>query len=266
MHAVLALVIKHDRYLSGVPWEEPTASEIYHGYQAASLLNRKLSGSLNGEDRDAIGAVGILLGALALASTDANTPEKAWPLKLQAPDDLQWLKLSGGKKELWKVVNPFRPESCFRPFIYEFTAISNATDQTGLAVGKFPPHLLELCGLNVVSNPENNPYFRAVQILAQLQGLKCNHVNCLSFFAFVNDMHPVFRTLLEFKDPRALLLLAFWYAKVSHYQWWIAYRATIECRAICIYLETHYAHDVRMQELLQFPRNEMCSRSTANVG
>lgn len=254
MHAVMALVRKHDRYLSGLPYEEPDSIEIYHEYQATSLLNQKLSDPICNTDRDALGAVGILLGALTLTSMDAGVPEEAWPLKPSTADDLQWLKLSDGKKELWRIADPYRAESCFRPHIEELTVTSNATDQTGLSIEKLPPQLRDLCDVKIVSNPENNPYLRAIQILATLQDIECNQANYLSFFAFVTDMYPGFKDFLNSKDSRALLLMAFWYAKVSHYQWWIAHRATMECRAICIYLEKHYADETSIQDLLQFPK------------
>ena len=257
MHAVMALVAKHDRSMSALPYGEPTTFETYHGYQAAALLNQRLSSPLIDDDRDAVGAVGVLLGIMTLASIEACTPEKAWPLKPPSSDDLQWLKLNEGKKELWRIVDPFRPESCFRSFIDEFVAASHTTDQTELATERLPSKMLKLYDLKVVSNPENNPYYRAVQILATLQDLECNHSNCLRFFAFISDVHPGFKHLLEKKDPRALLLMAFWYAKVCHYQWWIARRAMMECKAICIYLEKNYTNETTIQDLLQFPKT-MC--------
>jgi hypothetical protein len=59
---------------------------------------------------------------------------------------------------------------------------------------------------------------------------------------------------LEAKDHRALLLLAYWFAKVCNTSvWWLDRRATLECQAICLYLE-RYSTDVVVHDLLEFPR------------
>jgi hypothetical protein len=63
-------------------------------------------------------------------------------------------------------------------------------------------------------------------------------------------MQPHFKGLLERKDPRALLLLAYWYAKVSGSLWWMTRLAKLECQATCLYLERHYARETAIQELL----------------
>ena len=254
MHAVMALVVKHDRAMHSSSYEAPTTFETYHGYQAAKLLNQKISYPLLPDERDAVGAVGGLLGAWTMASIEAPIPEAAWPLKPSSLDDLQWLKIGEGKKQLWRIADPLRPESCFRTFFEEYLNESHTTDQTELAVDKLPPQLLELCDLKVISNANNNPYYRAVQILAGLRGTECNQFNCLKFLSFVTDMHQDYIDLLENKDARALLLMAIWYAKVCCYQWWIANRATMECRAICIYLERYHAKVSAIQDLLLFPK------------
>lgn len=49
-----------------------------------------------------------------------------------------------------------------------------------------------------------------------------------------------------------MLLLAFWYAKVSKFkQWWLWPRANTELQAICMYLIWHYAHDDKIVRLVK---------------
>ena len=254
MHAVMALVAKHDRAICNSPYGAPTTFEAYHGYQAAKLLNQKISTPLLPDECDAVGAVAALLGTWTMASIEAPTPEEAWPLRASSPDDLQWLRISDGKKELWRLADPLRPESCFRSFLDEYMRESHTVDHTELEVEKISPQLLDLCNLTVVSNPENNPYYRPVRILTVLRDIECNHSNCLRFFSFLYDMHQEYKDLLENKDPRALLLMAFWYAKVCHYQWWVARRAIMECKAICIYLERNHPKETILQDLLFIPK------------
>lgn len=105
------------------------------------------------------------------------------------------------------------------------------------------------------SNTNNNPYYGAASSLARSFNSDCIMSTFLNFLFFTGDMPPDYALLLERKDPCALLLLAYWYAKVCQYQiWWIRPRVTIECQAICIYLERHYPHESRIQGLLQLPK------------
>ena len=254
MHAIMALVAKHDRVNSQTPYNPPTSVELHHEYQATALLSMKLSKPLRADDCDAVGAVGALLGAWTLASIEAPTPEEAWPLRDLSPDDLQWLKLSDGKTELLKLANFSRPESCFHSFFDEYLKQSQVTNHTNAAIAKLPGQFLALFDLGDHSNPTNNPYYRAVQNVALLRDVECDHENCLMFFSFTTDMQEEYQHLLRQKDPRALLLMAFWYAKVCRYQWWIARRAMVECKAICIYLDKYHATEAMIQDFLAYPK------------
>ena len=251
MHAIMTLTARHDRYMSSSPGPGPTTFETFHGLQAASLFNRMLSGPIHASDGDTIGAMGALLGAISIASTEACSPEEAWPLKAPAPSDLQWLKLSDGKRELWRLANPSRPESVFRCLVEEYEDNARILKP---GIEKLPTQLLEICDVTELSTADNNPYYSALQIFASMQDVECNHSTILRFLSFIGDVQPEFITLIELKDSRALLLLAFWYATVCHYHWWIARRAMIECKAICIYLEKSHASKTTIQDLLQYPK------------
>ncbi len=77
----------------------------------------------------------------------------------------------------------------------------------------------------------------------------------LRFFAFFSQIDPALDQLLADKDPGALLLLAYWYAKVIPFEgWFLGKRALIECRAICIYLERYHGDLPNLQDALAFPK------------
>lgn len=61
----------------------------------------------------------------------------------------------------------------------------------------------------------------------------------MCFLSFISNLRPGYKKLLELKDPRALLFLAWWNVKVSQVEecWWTWRRAVLEGRAICRYLE-----------------------------
>jgi hypothetical protein len=78
-------------------------------------------------------------------------------------------------------------------------------------------------------------------------------------------MAPAYASLLACKDARALLLLAYWYAKVSQCQqhWWVVRRAKMECLAICEYLERYHGRDEAVRKFLLSPRMVVCGAASA---
>jgi hypothetical protein len=73
-----------------------------------------------------------------------------------------------------------------------------------------------------------------------------------------------YRNLLLEKDPRALLILGYWFAILCKLnQWWIDDRAKLECRSICMYLEHNDDH--RIVGLLEFPA-EACEYALVTKG
>lgn len=70
----------------------------------------------------------------------------------------------------------------------------------------------------------------------------------------MSHMDDEFKTLLRGRDPRALLLVAYFYAKVWRSTWWMERRAVLECEAICLYLERNHADNKLLQEMLMVPK------------
>lgn len=74
---------------------------------------------------------------------------------------------------------------------------------------------------------------------------------------FIRHVNPDYKTLLENKDPVALLLLALWYSSVEKAVWWIERRAAVEGRAICLYLERYHGDESAIMEILPW-RSPVC--------
>ncbi|KAK9328257.1 hypothetical protein V1520DRAFT_346561 [Lipomyces starkeyi] len=253
MHGVQTITAIHDRYLSASPARQ-TRTEVYHFCRVASLFNQKLSTPLQPSDSDALCATAALLGVIAFSCFEASTPEEAWPLKTPAHSDLQWLKMLEGKNTVWKVADPLRLDSSFfRTLDHDLSFPAS----TSSGVENIPSAFIQVYDLENTSTAENNPYHAAVHTLAPLLHIECVQSTIPRFLSFAWCMRPAFKMLLEQKDSRALVLLAYWYAKVCHSQWWIARRALLECQAICLYLERHHAGDTAIQELVQFPKMQM---------
>ena len=259
MHAILSLTLMHDRYLSATPNVKLSTTEAFHWYQGIAMFNSKLKGTIDSSERDAVYATAACLGVIAFFYIEAKTPEEAWPLKPPSSLDLNWLSLSEGKKELAKVAGPGGGQSLFqtlRPF--EITK-PKPTSSIVAGLEALPFEFVQLCGLDASSTDYNNPYHAVASSLAKVLNSDCMLTTILSFLSFIMNMLPEYRQLLKRKDPCALLLLAYWFAKMCQYpHWWIIGRAAMEGQAICIYLQRYHGTEQDIQKLLQFPRM-MCS-------
>ena len=248
----------HDRYLSAGLDMASTNAGIFHWHKTIALFNNKLSGHVLSEERDALWGVAAFLGILALYYTEAKTPDEAWPLKSPSSLDLNWLKLSDGKKAVWAIADPLRSDSIFRP-----VALSVLSFRPGFPVKcslhALPPEIIEACGLGTISNLDNNEYYGVALSLAQIIDTDEVFVITMSFLSLISNMPQYFLRLMQVKDPPALLLMACWYAKVSQCQLWsFLDRATLESQSICTYLERNQGHEVRIRKALKIPRSLLC--------
>jgi hypothetical protein len=201
---------------------------------------------------------------ICLANSYSSCPEEAWPLNPEGSSPFDWLKLQDGNKAVWRLISPLDPGSAFN-----FLA-----DRILQPVSLPPPsfegcdsvsHLMtELFKLDESSH-SHNPYRCAVLIILSLMGIECNENTVFQFFRFSAECKSDLRRLLYIKDPRALLLMAYWYAMVSTGLWHMQRRATVECQSICIYLERYHADSPILLELLQFPKNKVRSPSVGYV-
>ena len=259
MHAVLALALMHDRHLYARARETSTNTGAFKWYQSIALFNSKLSGPIEPWERDPLWATAVFLSLIAVYYIEADTAEQAWPLKPSSSLDLNWLKMCQGKKVIWKITQPLRKESVFRPLVMDnMSFIPEPSTLLGLEV--LPPDLTKLCGLNAFSTVDNNPYRAAASALAQVLNSNDKLLTTMIFLQFINTMQEEYKRLLEQKDSCALLLLAYWYAKVCQtQQWWLWHRAALEGQAICIYLGRNHRHDADIQSLLRFPSTNCCN-------
>jgi hypothetical protein len=255
MHALLKLTLMHDRHLSATPNTKQSSTEAFHWYQSTALFNSKLSKPIEPSEGAALWATAAFLGVIAFCHIEAETPEEAWPLKPPSSSDLEWIRMNDGKEELRKVIQPLTADSVFQALASAQTNDVLPTSSTALHLEALPSDFIKFYGLDATSAADNNPYHAPASALAQSLNIDSILHIILSFLFFIGGIRPDYKRLLERKDPRALLLLACWYAKVCQSKhWWIWRRAALEYQAICIYLERFYRHETNIQKLLQFPR------------
>lgn len=183
-----------------------------------------------------------LISQIVCFAVETEDPEELWPL---SPHGMRWLPAQRGLRTFWQMV----PDKIW----FSERDLDTTERCLGLpdqipGVDGIPRALAELCELNEFSSVENNPYHNAVRILSSL--LDRSHDGSLRFLAFINTAGPAFESLLEQRDPRALVLMAIWFGLVPVSAWWIWARAQLERKAIYVYLDRYHGHDVHIQTLL----------------
>ncbi|KAL2423468.1 hypothetical protein ABEF95_000923 [Exophiala dermatitidis] len=257
MHIIQTITMAQDRHLMGLATSKRSPTELYHMTQGVSALQHKLSNPVRDEDRDALIVAATLLGVITFALLEASSIEEIWPL---GDGDFNWLNLSDGKKAVWKLANPLRTGSVFRALghLYSRNHIEDIE-----ARERRPCVFDHLCeddpdgAEDILAPARVNPYRRTVRYMATVLHLDCDDSTWFKFLAFIGYVDPGFKALLEMKDPWAMLMLAYWFAKICRGRWWNSARAILQGQAICLYLERHHAYDARLQEAIRYPKEEL---------
>lgn len=263
MHSILALTLMHDRSLASTT-TPLSRKEAFHYYRGVSLFNARLSGPVPSAERDALWAAAMGLGVISFFHIEAQTPAEAWPLTPESNMDLNWLKMIEGKQIVWRFVGPPSKNSLFdQP--YPENIKSQLPPQTNTTLhGLLPPEFIALYELDRPSSTDGeNPYRSGAVLLGQSLAVTDLLPVLMAFLTFLGNISPEYKRLLEQKDGRALLLLAYWYAKVSCFGfkvWWVERRANLEGQAICIFLERFYGDFVSVMSLLDFPKMVLCAQ------
>ena len=245
MHMLLTFAMMHEREMTG---GQQTTDEMHHRYEGTAQFNRMLTRPIQYSERDAIWGTAAILGAIAYSAIDARTPEEAWPMKPPSVFDLDWLQISDGKKEMWRIADPYREDSVWHNMVKHHVGYSALE----LEMKELPDGFVELFELD---QPKGNPYYRLAAALSDVLFLECTYSNVLRFMSFIAHVDVRYKKLLGLKDARAMLLLACWHGKMAHYKnWWTQRRSVMEGRSIVMYLEKHYWDDGRVIEAVRIPK------------
>ena len=169
----------HQRHLyASNPWStQPSEKESFHWYHGTALFGKALRSHIPDEQRDPLWAGAAILGCLTIASVPATRAEEAWPLKEPSPEDLDWLRMSDGKKEVWRIVDPLREDSVWREAL-DYNAHKDPAPY-GHRVPELDllyPWLIKIYDFDPKSSENReDPYYTAASILTRLLELDCNH-------------------------------------------------------------------------------------------
>jgi hypothetical protein len=238
MHASLAVTLAYDRHLNSPLGYRRSLEECHHGYQSTTLFNRRLREPIAAKDKDPIWGTAAALAVLSFSTPDSSIPEESWPLRPSNPSDLEWLRLLKGKMSLWHIVDPLRPDSLFSAMAPTYAQMALPLPEKG--IDGITRGLAIVCHLENSSTAEDNPYFNIAHALSQIQDLPDSQVTTGQTERFTRCIHGPFKSLLQEKDPVALLLLYLWYRKAGRGIWWIEARARVECPSICSYLQRYH--------------------------
>lgn len=271
MHVITTLTLMHDRHLSMMDnlqyCPHLVLAEYYHWYRATLLFNDRLSAlrQFQGEEtaasRVAMLSTAAILWTISFSHIEARTSQEAWPLKSTSSSDLNWIRMNSGKEQIWKVTQSYRPDPVSMTLAsmrtHEMLIIPYKDKINDGFLNNIPPAFIRLFNLaNHDSPPQDDSidphYTIGMQVAQVVFGDYPIYVTILSFVSFVGGISSEVKGLLEAKDPRMLLALALWYAKL--YQvgiWWMSRRLLLEGQAIRIYLKRFYSHDADIQAVLE---------------
>lgn len=241
MHAIVCMSLLHIQSLQLKSTFEVSKTVIYHWQQCLLLYSKVLGTSIRNDKADAMLVTSSLISGIAFIMTDAARPELSWPMT-DSPFDLQWLSVQTGIMLLLQAVQPLDNSSRVQMLF----AYDESTDFDGNPLqNTCDQHYLDLrIRIGEGHDPENQ-YERALQILAPLSQMPCTADTVFTHLGFIASIDDEFISLLRKKDHKALLILAYWYAKMCSFDcWWIAVRSKLECTAICMYLKMHATSDI----------------------
>lgn len=239
-------------------------AELAHFNRGTAMFNSKLSGPLTPSEKDAIWGAATLLGSSTLAHIDAVTPTQAWPLRKSSEIDLDWLRMYVGKREIWRISDPTRPNCCLRLMGQEVEIFLQKMSVTEPELKQLPGQLSQLLGLHGHADI-SNPFRNAANILNNLMAMESSRTSILAFLSFIILMEADFMQLVVDKDPCALILMAHWFAEFSQYPAWYVWRRSIlECQAICLYLDRLHGDIDHLDIILERPRR-ICGLASSNA-
>ncbi|QIX00705.1 hypothetical protein AMS68_006222 [Peltaster fructicola] len=256
LHVLMALAALQRRTLCTSESLIPGIEEVTYWQRGLKLFQQRLTGPTDCTDADALLATAAFINGCSFAFICTTDPAESWPNKVR-PDSLGWLRVLPGPslflkqgKHLFKERVPGSRDSGAALADH----LMNVQSFKKPGIEDIPGCFVDLFELTPQSTLHNHPYHAMVRVIAPyLQIIRDTQVpDAGIYFAFMGNLTPQYSELLHQRDDRALLLLCYWYAILHSYNiWWSTVRATVECQAICMYLET--TKDYRIRELLEYP-------------
>lgn len=181
---------------------------------------------------------------------DSLQPADSWVFSTD-PQRLEWLSVQQG---MGAILAQTRPHHCDSGLLSHFTVRPSIVWLPGSR--HLPRALFDICNVTDPRGPRGvhpNPYHDPVHALALLMPLEPGLNSLIKYVHFSARVYPPFIKLVERHEPRALLVLSYWFALMASVGdlWWCKHKSDRDCFAICMYLDMVAEQDIK--DLLEFP-------------
>ncbi|KAH7382086.1 hypothetical protein BKA64DRAFT_607727 [Cadophora sp. MPI-SDFR-AT-0126] len=256
LHSILAISARHLSFLHPEQKKYEVTATIHYQH-ALTSYSSQLQLSLDAENVDTVIGCGYLQTMLAFENVSRSSKEADG-----GDGAIAWLRAMQGIKSLLNSYSicPHLEQSIWLPVFLESGGWEENTCQhTDEADDSWASNtsrsLHSLCGVPFDSSRDENPYQQPLKVLCQLMHSGESHETIGRFMVFIGKLPHEFVQLFKQKDPRAMLLMAYWCALICGVdQWWIVPSATFKCRGICASLDQ--VADSQIRDLLMFPASK----------
>ncbi|KAL3454082.1 hypothetical protein BJX65DRAFT_301871 [Aspergillus insuetus] len=255
MYTILGCGILHMNRMS--PGDEARElAEAYFWQQAFGLYARALDAGVNERSFSPLVSGCMLMGITSLVPQQFDIQD-SWVFTGR-PSDLNWLAVQGGLNCILQMAGRYVPSSIWAVPFMKSNEVETKLFRYEIEQGRegLNPKLADLCEIDETSTAESSPYYFALKILSPLLELEPNAQNAAHCATWQGRLEPGFVTLCRRRDPRALVILAYWMGlmcSLSAWQPWVEGRVRLECIAVCMYLEG--LGDPTIDPFLEYPAN-----------
>ncbi|KAE8406436.1 hypothetical protein BDV37DRAFT_281025 [Aspergillus pseudonomiae] len=258
LYSIMAVASTH--WACALP-SDPTHTLIATRFRhkATRVYREQLQLPIDRDNMDTLITSCILIAMFSF-SAETTTPLDSWIFS-DDPANMNWLSVQGGLRCLLEITKPWMKESIWNEPFQESSNYEYADDHR-MGREDLDPDLADLCDITETTTEETNPFHWPLRMLCPLLRIPRHKCGASRITNFMGRLLPDFVHLLAAKEPRALLILSYWLALmcISVDEWWVGPRVTLECQAICMYLEA--CGDRRIVELLEFPARACGYKST----
>ncbi|PLB48593.1 putative C6 transcription factor, partial [Aspergillus steynii IBT 23096] len=233
LHAMLAVASTHQANLMPGDSQQNVVATRFRQV-AAHMYRGKLQDPITRANMDVLLTTCMLIAMFSFSAPNVR-PRDSWIFS-DDPGALNWLLIQGGLACLIDCIKPWMDESIWRDAFLVSSAYELYDDHR-MGREDLDAGLADLCDISDTTTEETNPYHWPLRMLSPLLRVPVSKLEASRVSSFMGRLPPEYLRLVRAKEPRALLLLAYWLG--------------VMCSALCMYLEA--SDDRRVLELLDFP-------------
>ncbi|KAL3434037.1 hypothetical protein BDV09DRAFT_186227 [Aspergillus tetrazonus] len=200
--------------------ESRELGEAYFWQRAVQLYSAALQHPINQQNISGLISASILIGVTSLA-----------PLRFEIQDswvftgrgsDLNWLAIQGGLACILKHAGQYVPGSIWGVSFSQSHEIESQLFRYEITKGRegLHPDLADLCGITDETDEQTSLYWSPIKLLSPFMELEVNAQIASQCTTWMGRLEPPFVNLCRERDPRALVVFAYWMGlmcSMSHY-------------------------------------------------